>query len=384
MYNKLSNPCLSLLALFCLCLPVHSGHAEFVVSKDSPLSPQPSRPRSDGQLPTRRGAPTKLTPDEQRTIGVFERLSPSVVYITSIAYTRDFFSFNVLEIPQGTGSGAIWDDHGYVITNFHVIESAAKGATIRVSLNDGKEYDAQIVGVEADKDLAVLKIAADPSELIPVPIGSSSTLRIGQSVLAIGTPFGFDRTLTTGVISGLSRTIKSVTGRPIEGMIQTDAAINPGNSGGPLIDSSGNMIGMNTAIYSPSGAYAGIGFAVPIDTIAKLVPQIIKYGKVKKASLGLSLVDDYKARRLGAPGVVVYEVAENGPAAKAGIRPLWVDRYGRIALGDIIIAIDNTRVKTANDVLDILEKHEAGQTLMITVLRNGRKEKFKIVLGSNV
>jgi S1-C subfamily serine protease len=365
------------------------GHAEVIDSGDNSKSPHPNSPQRpipqlEKQAPIRRGAATRLTPDEQRTIKVFERLSPSVVYITSIAYTRDFFSFNVLEIPQGTGSGAIWDENGYVITNFHVIESAAKGATIRVSLNDGKDYDAQIVGVEADKDLAVLKIAAPQSELIPVPLGRSSTLKIGQSVLAIGTPFGFDRTLTTGIISGLSRTIKSVTGRPIEGMIQTDAAINPGNSGGPLIDSSGNMIGMNTAIYSPSGAYAGIGFAVPIDTIAKLVPQIIKYGKVKKASLGLSLVDDYKARRLGAPGVVVYEVAENGPAAKAGIRPLWVDRYGRIALGDIIIAIDGARVKTANDVLDILEKHEAGQALEMTVLRNGKKEKVKIVLGSNL
>ena len=365
-----------------LIIPFEFSSADVHVPPTTSSAGQDNLPSEDNNV--RKGSKGILSAHEKRTIEVFERLSPSVVYITSIAYTRDFFSFNVLEIPQGTGSGAIWDKRGYVITNFHVIESAAQGASLRVTLNNGNEYDARVVGVEADKDLAVLKIDAPKSELVPVPLGISSALKIGQNVLAIGTPFGFDRTLTTGVISGLSRTIKSVTGRPIEGMIQTDAAINPGNSGGPLIDSSGHMIGMNTAIYSPSGAYAGIGFAVPIDTIARLVPQIIKYGKVKKASLGLSLVDDYKARRLGAPGVVVYEIEKGGPADKAGIRPLWVDRYNRLRFGDVITKIDGKKVKSANDVLDLLEKREAGQTIKVTVLRNGKKKTLQLVLGSNL
>lgn len=327
-----------------------------------------------------------LRPDELHTIDTFERVSPSVVYITTVALKADPFSLTVFEVPQGTGSGAIWSDDGYIVTNYHVIQEATgRNATIQVTLDDRSVHAAQLIGFEMDKDVAVLKIPPPANtKLRPIEISKSSTLKIGQDVLAIGTPFGLDRTLTTGIVSGLGRKIESVTGRPIDGMIQTDAAINPGNSGGPLLDSDGKMIGMNTAIYSPSGAYAGIGFAVPVDTIRRLIPQIIKYGKAKKASLGLSLLDDYYAKRLGVPGVIVYEIAPNGPADKAGIQPTSIDQYGRIRLGDVILEIESKPIRTADDILDILESHQEGDTMELTLLRQSKKVTVKLQLGSNV
>jgi S1-C subfamily serine protease len=327
-----------------------------------------------------------LRPDELHTIDTFEKVSPSVVYITTVTLKEDPWSFTVFEVPQGTGSGAIWSDDGYIVTNYHVIQEATgRGATIQVTLDDRSVHDAQLVGFEMDKDVAVLKIAPPANtKLRAIEISKSSALKIGQDVLAIGTPFGLDRTLTTGIVSGLGRKIQSVTGRPIDGMIQTDAAINPGNSGGPLLDSDGKMIGMNTAIYSPSGAYAGIGFAVPVDTIKRLVPQLIKYGKAKKASLGLSLLDDYYARRLGVPGVIVYEVAPDGPAEKAGVRPTTIDKYGRIKLGDVILEIDAKAIQSADDILDILESHQEGDRVTLTLLRTSKKVTLTLQLGSNV
>ena len=327
-----------------------------------------------------------LRPDELHTIDTFERVSPSVVYITTVALKADPFSLTVFEVPQGTGSGAIWSDDGYIVTNYHVIQEATgRNATIQVTLDDRSVHAAQLIGFEMDKDVAVLKISPPANtKLRPIEISKSSTLKIGQDVLAIGTPFGLDRTLTTGIVSGLGRKIESVTGRPIDGMIQTDAAINPGNSGGPLLDSDGKMIGMNTAIYSPSGAYAGIGFAVPVDTIRRLIPQIIKYGKAKKASLGLSLLDDYYAKRLGVPGVIVYEIAPNGPADKARIQPTSIDQYGRIRLGDVILEIESKPIRTADDILDILESHQEGDTMELTLLRQSKKVTVKLQLGSNV
>lgn len=327
-----------------------------------------------------------LRPDELHTIDTFERVSPSVVYITTVALKADPFSLTVFEVPQGTGSGAIWSDDGYIVTNYHVIQEATgRNATIQVTLDDRSVHAAQLIGFEMDKDVAVLKISPPANtKLRPIEISKSSTLKIGQDVLAIGTPFGLDRTLTTGIVSGLGRKIESVTGRPIDGMIQTDAAINPGNSGGPLLDSDGKMIGMNTAIYSPSGAYAGIGFAVPVDTIRRLIPQIIKYGKAKKASLGLSLLDDYYAKRLGVPGVIVYEIAPNGPADKARIQPTSIDQYGRIRLGDVILEIESKPIRTADDILDILESHQEGDTMELTLLRQSKRVTVKLQLGSNV
>lgn len=327
-----------------------------------------------------------LRPNEQHTIDTFELVSPSVVYITTVTLKEDPWSFSVFEVPQGTGSGAIWSIDGYIVTNYHVIEGATgPNATIQVTLDDRSVHEAHLVGFEMDKDVAVLKISPPgTTNLRAIEISKSTTLKIGQDVLAIGTPFGLDRTLTTGIVSGLGRRIQSVTGRPIDGMIQTDAAINPGNSGGPLLDSDGKMIGMNTAIYSPSGAYAGIGFAVPVDTIKRLVPQIIKYGKAKKASLGVSLLDDYYSKRLGVPGIIVDEVAPGGPAGKAGILPTIVDEYGRIRLGDIILEIDSKPVRSADDILDILESHKEGETITLTVLRKSKKITITVQLGSNV
>lgn len=337
-----------------------------------------------------------ITPNENKRIEAFEEVSPSVVYITTIAIEADLFNLTVFEVPHGTGSGVIWNSSGYIVTNYHVIEGAKGGeATIKVTLDDRSVHEAKLVGFEIDKDIAVLKIEPPTNmRLRPIDFGQSTNLKIGQDVLAIGTPFGLDRTLTNGIVSGLGRKIQSVSGRPIEGMIQTDAAINPGNSGGPLLDSDGRMIGMNTAIYSPSGAYAGIGFAVPIDIMTRLVPQIIKYGRARKPSLGISLLDDYYARRLGVRGVIVYEVLDDSPAAKAGIKPTQIDSFGRINLGDIILALNDQKVTSANDLLDLLEKHEIGDRITLTLLRapipraqgqsKAQQITVSLVLGSNI
>ena len=224
-----------------------------------------------------------LAADEKSTIELFREASPSVAYITTLAVRRDRFSLNVTEIPQGTGSGFLYDDQGHVVTNFHVIQDADEA---RVTLADGSTYDGFLVGTEPDLDLAVLRIRAAPGRLKPLPLGTSGDLEVGQKVFAIGSPFGLDQTLTTGVISGLGREIQAVTGRAIRGVIQTDAAINPGNSGGPLLDSAGRLIGVNTAIYSPSGTYAGVGFAVPVDLVNRAVPQLIQHGKVARPGTG--------------------------------------------------------------------------------------------------
>src|SRR5688572_20773324 len=218
-----------------------------------------------------------LSSDEQSTIELFKRTSPSVVHVTSVDVRRGRLSLNMFEIPQGTGSGFIWDSEGHVVTNFHVIQN---GSRAEVTLNDNTVWRASIVGTAPDKDVAVLKIDAPRDKLTKIMVGVSNNLQVGQKVFAIGNPFGLDQTLTTGVISGLGREIQSVTKRPIQGVIQTDAAINPGNSGGPLLDSAGRLIGVNTAIYSPSGAYAGIGFAVPVDIVNRIVPQLVSHGKV--------------------------------------------------------------------------------------------------------
>jgi len=289
-----------------------------------------------------------------------------VVYITSIAVQTDFFSFRALEIPQGTGSGFIWDDNGYIVTNFHVIKDAQ---TAEVTLANSSTWKAKLVGLEPDKDLAVLKIDAPKNLLRPISVGTSSDLEVGQKVFAIGNPFGFDHTLTTGVISGLGREIESITRRPIQGVIQTDAAINPGNSGGPLLDSAGRLIGINTAIFSPSGAYAGIGFAVPVDVVNRIVPQIIRYGKVQKPVLGVTIAEDYLVKRIGAEGVLIFTVTPGGAADKAGVRPTRRDRRGRLMLGDLIVAVDNKTVRESRDLFRILDTHNIGDTVRLRVRR---------------
>jgi len=308
-----------------------------------------------------------LAQDEKSTIELFKQVSPSVVYITSIAVQRDVLSLRPLEIPRGTGSGFMWDEKGYIVTNFHVVQNAQAA---EVTLADGSTWRARPVGAEPDNDLAVLKIDAPRKHLRPISVGSSSDLEVGQKVFAIGNPFGLDQTLTTGVISGLGREIESVTRRPIQGVIQTDAAINPGNSGGPLLDSGGRLIGINTAIFSPSGAYAGIGFAVPVDVVNRMVPQLIRYGKVEKPVLGITIADDTVVRRFGFEGVLILSVIPGGPADKAGLLPTRRDVRGEIVLGDIIVAIDNETISESKDLFRILDSRKIGDTVRLTVRRS--------------
>ena len=267
--------------------------------------------------------------DEKATIELFKRCAPSVVYVTNLALRRDFFGLNVTEIPQGTGSGFVWDQSGYIVTNYHVLQRAQAA---EVTLSDNSKWPARYVGGEADKDLAVLKIEAPAAKLVPIAVGRSSDLLVGQRVFAIGNPFGLDQTLTTGVISALGRQIRSVTNRSIQGVIQTDAAINPGNSGGPLLDSAGRLIGINTAILSPNGGATGgsvgIGFAVPVDTVNAIVPQLISHGKVVRPGLGVTTADDALARRFGLQGALVLHVSPGSAAERAGLRPTSQDDYG--------------------------------------------------------
>jgi len=320
-----------------------------------------------------------LAQDEQSTIELFKHVSPSVVYITSLTVQHDLFRLRAVGVPQGTGSGFIWDANGYVVTNFHVIKDAQAA---NVTLADHSTWEAELVGYEADKDLAVLKIRASKSVLPAISVGTSSDLEVGQKVFAIGNPFGFDQTLTTGVISGLGREIESVTRQPIEGVIQTDAAINPGNSGGPLLDSAGRLIGINTAIVSPSGAYAGIGFAVPVDVVNRLVPQIIRYGKVRKPGLGAEYAHDYFAQRLRLDGVLILNVYPGGPADEAGLRPTRWNRRGQLVLGDQIVSIDGQPVGNQRDLMRILDAHEIGDTVTLGVRRSGQAIEVEVTLAA--
>lgn len=318
-----------------------------------------------------------LSSDEMATISLFEKLSPSVVYVTNLAERRDRFSMDVTSIPQGTGSGFVWDKKGTIITNFHVVKGAQG---VQVTLADGTVWKARPVGFEPDKDLAVIAIDAPEDKLTPIPVGQSSTLKVGQKVLAIGNPFGLDHTLTTGVISGLDREIQAMTGRPISGAIQTDAAINPGNSGGPLLDSQGQLIGVNTAIYSPSGAYAGIGFAVPVDTVSRVVPEILQYGKVTKPGLGVQVANAGLAARLDIEGALVLSVAPGGPGEKIGLRPTMRDGYGRLLLGDILVRLGEQRLRTADDLFRAMDRYKVGDKVEIELIRDGKVETIQTVL----
>jgi S1-C subfamily serine protease len=322
-------------------------------------------------------APAELSADERATIAVFERATKSVVFIANTAIQRDIWSLNVMEVPQGSGSGFVWNKQGHIVTNFHVIYGAD---AIKVTLADRSEHQARLVGADPDHDVAVLQIQVPDSQLEPLAIGSSADLRVGQKVLAIGNPFGLDHSLTTGVVSALGRTIKSMSNRTIEGVIQTDAAINPGNSGGPLLDSSGRLIGVNTQIVSPSGAYAGIGFAVPVDTVNRIVPELIKHGKLIRPGLGVSLVPDSMARRWGIKGLIIGKVARGGSADRAGLRGARETATGRIELGDIILAVDGKPVDTVDELMDIMEKHRVGDRVTVDILRNNKRQSIEVVL----
>jgi S1-C subfamily serine protease len=318
----------------------------------------------------------KLGADEQSTIDVFSKFARSVVHITSLQTRRDRMTLDMAEIPQGTGSGFVWDQAGHIVTNYHVVQM---GNSASVTLNDNTTYPATIVGEAPDKDIAVLHIVVSPSKLLPLPLGQSSTLRVGQKVLAIGNPFGLDQTLTTGVVSGLGREIKSVTQRSIFDVIQTDASINPGNSGGPLLDSSGRLIGINTAIYSPSGANAGIGFAVPVDTVNSIVPQLLKYGKVTRPGLGIVPVPDQVAQQNGIDGVAILGVNPGGAAEKAGLIGVRQGGDG-FRLGDVIVKIDTMDIHRSGDLVRALDAHKVGDEIEVTVVNRGHRRSVKVVL----
>ena len=317
-----------------------------------------------------------LAGDEQNTIDIFRSAAPSVVYITSIAVRRNLFSLNVYEIPQGTGSGFIWDRQGRIVTNFHVISDASR---LEVTLADHSSWKASLVGAAPDRDLAVLQITAPAGKLQPITVGESKNLLVGQKVFAIGNPFGLDQTLTTGIVSALGREITAVTGRTIHDVIQTDAAINPGNSGGPLLDSAGRLIGVNTAIYSPSGASSGIGFAVPVGEVNRVVPQIISKGKVLRPGLGLTLANRSLTGDLGLEGVLVLKVVSGSAAEQAGLRGTSQVGDG-LVLGDIILAVNGRKVTDYDSLRDEIERYEVGASVLLTLLRDEATAEVSVQL----
>jgi S1-C subfamily serine protease len=332
--------------------------------RSAPVEPRPVTPRGD------------LAQDEKATIELFQRVSPSVVYITTLA-RQSVGIFEVQEVPQGTGSGFLWDRRGDVVTNFHVIQGASAA---RVTLHDQSEWPATLVGAAPDQDLAVLRIRAPADKLTPILVGTSRDLQVGQKVFAIGNPFGLDFTLTTGIVSALGRSIRALTGRRIDEVIQTDAAINPGNSGGPLLDSAGRLIGVNTQIASPSGASAGIGFAVPIDTVNRVVPELLEHGKVVRPRLGVEVAGESVLRRAGVEGVLVISVAPGSAAQRSGLRGTRRAEDGSLVLGDVIQDIDGRKVASLDDLYAALEKHRPGQTVKIRLLRDGRTQELEVKL----
>jgi S1-C subfamily serine protease len=336
-----------------------------------------SRPRPEPPRPVPRAEPRPvvargdLSEAEKSTIELFRASSPSVVHIAHVALVRDRWSLDVTEIARGTGSGFLWDDAGHVVTNAHVVQGTER---FRVTLADGTSWPATVVGAEPGRDVAVLKVeGAPPEQLRALPVGTSADLVVGQTVFAIGNPFGLDQTLTTGVISGLGREIRSPSGRAIRDVIQTDAAINPGNSGGPLLDSAGRVVGMNTAIFNPAVS-AGIGFAVPIDTIQRVVPRLIRGIEAPSVGFGITVVPDHLVSGRGLRGVAVREVTPGSAAERAGLRPLVEDEKGSARLGDVIVAIDGEPIHNSFDLVDVLDRHRPGDTVTVTVLR-GREEQ---------
>ncbi len=358
---------LALLALgLALASVWHSGLFHF-----GPLHDPAARPR----VVAARG---DLSEEEKATIALFEAVGPAVAHIRTTELRRNPFGWNAVEYPQGEGSGFVWDARGFIVTNFHVIKDASRAY---VFFTDQHQYPARLVGYDASVDLAVLKIDAPPGGLPVLPIGTSKDLKVGQKVFAIGNPFGYDHTLTTGVISGLDREIRSVAGTPIRGVIQTDAAINPGNSGGPLLDSAGRLIGVNAMITSPSGGSAGIGFAIPVDIVNRVVPGIIRSGKPARAALGITMLPDRLARANRIEGVVVDKVLPGGAADQAGLRPLHQDASGGWVLGDVIRAVDGHPVRSQDDLISRLAAYRPGDQVRLEIERDGREVGLEVTLG---
>ena len=356
------SPFLILLVIFFLFWLIFYRHKPAVYDPDA--APRAVTARGD------------LADDEKNTIELFQSVSPSVVYITSVELRRNIFSLNVYEIPRGTGSGFIWDREGRIVTNYHVIEDASR---VEVTLADGTTAKAVLVGVAPDNDLAVLQIATPPDKLHVISVGESENLLVGQKVFAIGNPFGLDQTITAGIVSALGREIKAVTGRTIQGVIQTDAAINPGNSGGPLLDSAGRLIGVNTAIYSPSGASAGIGFAVPVDVVNKVVPELIRHGRVIRPGLGIVVANERLVERMGIKGVLIITVQPGSSAEKAGFRGTRSSGED-IIIGDIIQRINGSTILSLEDLQNAFERYKVGDTVSFDILRDGEKMRLSAAL----
>ena len=319
------------------------------------------------------------TNDEENNIAVFKQASPSVVNVTNSRLVRSFRSLNPQEVPQGNGTGFVWSKEGYIVTNFHVVQQADR---VSVTLQDGTTYNAALVGYDPSKDLAVLKIEAPAGDLIPVVPGDSGLLEVGRKVIAIGNPFGLDITMTVGVVSALGREIDSVIRRKIRDVIQTDAAINHGNSGGPLLNSLGQLVGVNTAIYSPSGASSGIGFAIPVNTVKRVVPQLIEHGRVLTPVLGIRPLPqpEYYRQMWGISGVIVMDVVEGSDPERLGMRGLTPSQVGRIILGDVIVEIDGHAIRNEDDYANVLEQKKPGDVVDVVSRRDNTLQRYVIEL----
>jgi S1-C subfamily serine protease len=362
--------CITLLIIFVL-IPV----AVFLIWWYWPKAGTGLNPSAQPRAVTPRGS---LSEEEQTNIEIYERISPSVVQVTTLGERSNWFGLNIQEVPEGVGSGFAWDQDGHIVTNYHVVKDANAA---QVTLANHSSYPTQRIWAYPDQDIAVLWINAPRQQLHPIPIGTSYNLKVGQVVYALGNPFGLGETMTTGIISALGREIESVNHQVIRGVIQTSAAINPGSSGGPLLDSAGRLIGMNTAIISPSKAFAGIGFAIPVDDINRIVPQLIRHGRVVHPRLGVQAAPDQVAHQLGVEqGALILKVLPDSPAAQAGLQPTRRDAHGHIHLGDVIVAIDQKPIQNVNDLYAALEQYQVGDTVTLTILRNGERRQARVTL----
>ena len=322
-----------------------------------------------------------LLENEKNSISVFQNTADSVVNVSNLRKNRGFFDMDATEVQAGMGSGLVWDNNGHIVTNYHVVEG---GDAFTISFRqDKKQYRAKLIGGDPNNDLAVLKLEEIPKNLKSIPRGDSKSLLVGQKALAIGNPLGLDHTLTTGSISALDRKIKGYGGVSINGMIQTDASINPGNSGGALLDSLGQLIGINTMIFNAGGsqASAGLGFAIPVNIVKDVVPQLIQYGKVNRPGLGVAILEQQFAARFGViEGVMIKFVDPKGPAAKAGLQGITRDRRGQYYSGDLIVGINSDPVKTYDDLYSNINKFKIGDNIKVKIIRDGKEKIINVAL----